>query len=214
MAERCAEHFSDAESFSKKSHMIKHWMVSHGEMNTLPPFRIKILKRYRDCLSRQVGEAIHILLSNDELLNSKNEYIQNCIARITVQEDLYERKARLLREEAEEKRLEMEIQTFKSTKRPAKRKPNYSLEPNKRLKLSLKAGGNMETSKEVREVVADPPEREVGLLPQVGEEDVADPPEREVGRKMAGSQKLEVLRQRMQEEKIKVLRYLENKKQL
>jgi hypothetical protein len=27
-----------------------------------------------------VGEAIHILLSRDQLLNSKNEYVQNCIA--------------------------------------------------------------------------------------------------------------------------------------
>ena len=88
LAERCTEHFSDAASFSKKSHMVKHWMLTHGEMDTMPPFKIKILKRYRDCLSRQVGEAIHILLSKDQLLNSKNEYIQNCISRITVQEDL------------------------------------------------------------------------------------------------------------------------------
>ena len=78
-------------------------------METMPPFNIRILKQYKDCLSRQVGEAIQILLSKDQLLNSKNEYILNCIARITVQEDLYKRKARMLREEEEEKRLEMEI---------------------------------------------------------------------------------------------------------
>ena len=65
-------------------------------------FRIKILRRYKDCLSRQVGVAIHILLSRDTLVNSKNEYIQNCIARITVQEDLLERKMRLAKEEEEE----------------------------------------------------------------------------------------------------------------
>ena len=41
LAERCAEHFGDAESFSKKSHMVKHWMLSHGEMDTLPPFNSK-----------------------------------------------------------------------------------------------------------------------------------------------------------------------------
>ena len=90
LAERCTEHFGDAESISKKSYMIKHWMVSHGEMDTMPPFGIKILKKYRDFLSRQVEEAIHILLSKDQLLNSKNKYIQNCIARITVQEDRFE----------------------------------------------------------------------------------------------------------------------------
>ena len=63
----------------------------------MPPFRIKILKKYRDCLSRRVGEAIHIFLSKDQLLNSKKGYIQHCIARITVQEDLFEIEVRLFR---------------------------------------------------------------------------------------------------------------------
>ena len=80
LAERTSEYFHDAETFSKKTHKIKHWMISNGEMETMPPFKIKILKQYRDCLCRQVWEAIQ-----DQLLNSKNRYIQNCIARITVQ---------------------------------------------------------------------------------------------------------------------------------
>ena len=62
LAERCAEHFHDAETFSKKSHMVKHWMSSHEEEEALPTFSFKIIKQYGDCLSRQVGEAIHILL--------------------------------------------------------------------------------------------------------------------------------------------------------
>ena len=49
LAKCFTEHFGDAESFSKKSHMMKHKLVSHGEMDTMPPFRIKILKKYRDC---------------------------------------------------------------------------------------------------------------------------------------------------------------------
>ena len=70
--------------FSKKSHIIKHWINSHPDLVTTPPFKIKVLKQYKDCLSRQMGEAISILRSEDSLLNSKNEYIQNCISRITV----------------------------------------------------------------------------------------------------------------------------------
>jgi hypothetical protein len=97
LAERCAEHHNDAESFSKKSHIIKQWMSSHEEFNALPPFSFKIMKQYADCLSRQVGEAVAILLSIDQLLNSKNEYVQNCISRITFQEDSLERKKRLKR---------------------------------------------------------------------------------------------------------------------
>ena len=120
LAENRSEHFHGVDTFSNKSHMIKHWMISHGEMETMPPFKIKILKQYMDCLSRQVWDAIQILMSKDQLLNSKNEYIQNCLARITVQEDLNERKARTLKEEEEEKRLEMD---FKSRKKNSKRKP-------------------------------------------------------------------------------------------
>jgi hypothetical protein len=101
LAERVGEHMYDAVSFSKKSHIIKHWMRSHPDLDTAPQFRIKILRQYRDCLSRQVGEAIAILLSPDALLNSKNEYIQNCISRITVEEDQFARKKRLIEEEAE-----------------------------------------------------------------------------------------------------------------
>ena len=97
-------------------------MKTHPELDNPPQFQVKILKTYRDCLTRQVGEAIAILLSPDTLLNSKNEYIQNCISRITVEEDKLARKRRLMEEEAEEKEHEEKVKEFKKTKRPAKRK--------------------------------------------------------------------------------------------
>ena len=201
LAERSLEHFNDAKAFSKKSHMVKHWMISHGDMETLPPFRIRILRQYQDCLSRQVGEAIQILLSNDHLLNSKNEYVQNCISRITVQEDQYERRARLLREDTEERRLENDMLEFKAKKKTDKRKPqeNHHLfqGSSKRIKME-KTDSSHEEGSQVHGVtrdgtdVADPPEREVGASPSLegGSQvqgaclegkDVADPPVREVG---------------------------------
>ena len=122
LAERVGEHMYDAEAFSKKSHIVKHWMRSHPDLDVAPQFKIKILKQFKDCLSRQVGEAIAILLSQDSLLNSKNEYIQNCISRVTVEEDQFARKKRLLEEEAEEKLQEEKIIEFKEKKRPTKRK--------------------------------------------------------------------------------------------
>ena len=97
------EHFLDAGSFSKKLHMVKHWMSKHPENNILPPFRFKIVQQYRDCLSRQIGEAMRIFYSKDSLLNSKNEYLQNCISRITINEESWERKTRERREEEEER---------------------------------------------------------------------------------------------------------------
>ena len=147
-----------------------------------------------------MGEAIHILLSNDQLLNSKNEYIQNCIARVTVQEDLYERKARMLKEEEEERKLEMEIMEFKSRKKNDKRKPEENHQTfhkdAKRLRMDQQ-NSSREGEKQVQpdrvDNMADPPEREVGRktsreegfqVPGVVSEgvDMADPPEREVGK--------------------------------
>ena len=115
--ERATEHQNDAKSFSQKSHQVKHWMISHPEEPIQPPFSIKILKRYRDCLSRQIGEALQIFYSNDHLLNSKSEYVQNCISRIAVSEETWERKERERREEEEEKQEKENLERFKVRKR-------------------------------------------------------------------------------------------------
>ena len=90
LAERRGEHHTDNLAFSKKSHVIKHWMTSHRDLQRPPAFKIKIMRRYRDCLSRQLVEGTYILLSMETLLNSKYYYIQNCISRITVHEEMLE----------------------------------------------------------------------------------------------------------------------------
>ena len=111
-----------------------------------------------------MAEAIAILLSKDKLLNSKNEYLQNCITRITVQEDLCERKTRISREEKEEKQEEERIRAFRAEKRPSKRKSDKHelVQQNKRPRLT--------TSHEEEDTV---PHQKDGL----GE---PDPPKREV----------------------------------
>ena len=78
---------NDADSFSGGSHIIKHWMKHHQEEGK-PEFIFSVLKNFRDCLSRQVAEAIKIHYSKDELLNSKNEYNANCLTRVVVEEEL------------------------------------------------------------------------------------------------------------------------------
>ena len=52
-------------------------------------------------MSRQIAEAILIHYLKDELLNSKNEYNSNCLARLTVEENMYKRKNRVRKEEEE-----------------------------------------------------------------------------------------------------------------
>ena len=174
-------------------------MMSHGEMEALLPFRIKIIKQYKDCLSRQMGEAIKILLSKDQLLHSKNEYIQNCIARKTVQEDPYERKARLLQEEDEERKLEQAIMDFKTKKRNSKRKPEEE---------SFPAFQKLFKRQKLAEDMTDPPERELGRRFQeagiTGKERIAFTE--------AGKDRLIALRLRMAEESRRVKEFLDHQK--
>ena len=72
--ERAVEHVKDAEDFNPKSHIVKHWMLSHPEMNSAPRMTFKATSLFKDCLSRQIGEALRIHHSRDTLLNSKSEY--------------------------------------------------------------------------------------------------------------------------------------------
>ena len=118
--ERSKEHHKDAEDFSEKSHQVKHWMNSHPEEGTQPQFRIRIIRRYRDCLSRQVGEALRIFFSKDELLNSKSEYVQNNISRVVVNEENWERKERERREEEEEEKEKKRLESFRELKQVEK----------------------------------------------------------------------------------------------
>ena len=50
----------------------------------------------------QVAEAISIMYSKDQLLNSKNEYMANCLTRICVEAERFEQKKRERKEEEEE----------------------------------------------------------------------------------------------------------------
>ena len=50
------------------------------------------------------------------MLNSKCEYLQNCITRITVNEETWERKERERREEEKEREEELRLEAFKEEK--------------------------------------------------------------------------------------------------
>ena len=119
--ERAQEHLKDAEGFDAASHMVKHWMVDHPDQKELPLFKFKVVKKFKDCLSRQVAEALRIMNTKDNILNSKNEYLDNCIPRITVDESKLDR----VRREREEQHRELEemrmLEDFKLEKKNTKR---------------------------------------------------------------------------------------------
>ena len=129
MHERSSEHLADSRAFSNTSHMVKHWMLDHPEKDSCPVFRFRILCQYKDCLSRQVGEAIKILYNRDNLLNSKSEYLSNCLTRLKVPEEDWEKNKRE-RSEMEEERLENEkLEQFKKNKSQKQKEQQQQKEP-------------------------------------------------------------------------------------
>ena len=114
--ERMVEHVRDADKFSSKSHIIKHWMLSHQDLDQRPPFAFKVINKYKDCLSRQIGEAIKIHHKTDNVLNSKCEYLSNCLTRLTVLEDDWERKRREKDEEIAENEENAKFEKFRNDK--------------------------------------------------------------------------------------------------
>ena len=75
-----------------------------------------ITSRFRDCLSRQIGEALKINFSKDVLLNSKAEYLSNSGSRLTIKEDPWEMKERARKEEEQEEIDKKNAEEFKKLK--------------------------------------------------------------------------------------------------
>ena len=107
------EHVGEAEDFSVKSHIIKHWRLTHPDDLDMPVIKFRITGMFRDALSRQVREALSIFYSKDELLNSKSEYVNNCISRVSVPESDWERKERFRMDEEEDLREKEAVNNFK-----------------------------------------------------------------------------------------------------
>ena len=71
---------------------------------------------FRDCLSRQIGEALKINFSKDVLLNSKAEYLSNSVSRLTIKEDAWEMRERTRLEEEQEELNKKRVEEFKKLK--------------------------------------------------------------------------------------------------
>ena len=84
MYERTKEHDADREKRSEESHQIKHWLSSHEELLAPPKFRFKLVRSFKDPLTRQLSEAVRIELRGSEILNSKSEYSRCRVPRLTV----------------------------------------------------------------------------------------------------------------------------------
>ena len=97
---------------------IRWRFIQTPDLNRIPPFKFKVRKTFKDCLSRQISEAVAIMMTGDNILNGKCEYLRNCIARVKVEEDDIERKKREMFEESEEKERIESIEKFRKEKEP------------------------------------------------------------------------------------------------
>ena len=67
--ERCKEPLRDGLKREEDSHIAKHWEGCHqGE--EISTFRFKIVKSFKDCLSRPVSESVRLDMRTDPV-NSK-----------------------------------------------------------------------------------------------------------------------------------------------
>ena len=79
-----------AKGLDRGSHMVKHWFLDHQEEASLPAFRFRVLGKYKDCLTRQLKEAIRVQNRPDNL-NSKGEFGGVTIPRLVVEKPDWER---------------------------------------------------------------------------------------------------------------------------
>ena len=106
LGERAGEHMVAAKGLDRGSHMVKHWFLDHQEEANLPAFRFRVLGKYKDCLTRQLKEAIRVQNRPDNL-NSKGEFGGVTIPRLVVEKPDWERK----KEEIQKAKREMERKT-------------------------------------------------------------------------------------------------------
>ena len=111
--ERTKEHLADAVKDAPDSHMRKHWREAHPDEEEMPKFRFRIVKTFKDCLSRQVPESVRIDLRGS-FINSKTVYSRNQLPRLEVEKPEWERaeedRRRKLKEWEEKKSWERECE--------------------------------------------------------------------------------------------------------
>ena len=69
-----------------KNALVKHSMEHHQDLETHPPFSMKVLGRYKTALQRQVAEAVFIDNNQaDIIMNSKGEWNGSKLPRVVLE---------------------------------------------------------------------------------------------------------------------------------
>ena len=81
--ERGQEHENDYKTMKEDSHMYKHWLEEHPEIEK-PAFSMKVLRGHSTALVRQIHEAVMIEMNVATVLNSKGEFNRCQLPRLGV----------------------------------------------------------------------------------------------------------------------------------
>ena len=81
--ERAGEHMGAASGLDRGSHMVKHWFLDHPGEGSLPTFKFRVLGKYKDCLTRQLKEAVRVQNRPDNI-NINGQFGGGTIPRLVV----------------------------------------------------------------------------------------------------------------------------------
>ena len=96
LLERALEHVTAADNLDVDNFITKHWASSHRTLESRPRIKFKVIKQFKDALSRQVSEAVWI--EHVANLNSKAEWGKNSLTRLVVDNDVRDQQSSLLDE--------------------------------------------------------------------------------------------------------------------
>ena len=103
--ERALEHIRDGKAGKEDSHIAKHWRESHPN-EECPEFRFKLVRGFKDSLSRQISESVRIDMRGN-VLNSKTEYSRCRLPRLGIEKNEEEMR-KSLREVDESRKYNMQ----------------------------------------------------------------------------------------------------------
>ena len=89
--ERAFEHDGDYKGQKDDSHMMKHWLTSHADLDAPPAFRFRLVRSFPDALTRQISEAVRIDLRGEGVLNSRAEFSRCRLPRLVIDQEGWKR---------------------------------------------------------------------------------------------------------------------------
>ena len=80
--ERSGEYVKDGTNSEEDSHIARHWIQCHNNLDQRPDFKFQVIRKHPDPLTRQIAEGVGIGLRGR--LNMKQKWRENLLDRLTL----------------------------------------------------------------------------------------------------------------------------------